>query len=243
MGAGSGFRVAAEVTELLSPSDLDTLGQSAATGYRCVACGQAGELGAEAASVVVLVTEASGAGPDGPGVAFIRLAHERCSRSRVIISAGSISMLDETPMTVTAAMIPHASGRRALLIAEPAVRMSASTSAGERVDPVLAGLLGQGLHLLASAWERAPDSPGWLVSLQSRARAVISEPSGAMFYIGELPRPLAWRQLVRRRGKVELLTGVLGFGAAPPDDPGEGLRLLADAARHGRLVGGTVRVG
>lgn len=240
MDTGPGFLVASDVAALVGPDDLETLRLSAASGYRCVVCGQADQLGTVPAAVVVMVTGASGA---APGVVLVRLAHGRCSRSRVIIKAGGISMKEQSTMTVTAAVIPYQGGRRVLLIAETAAHLSVDSGAGGRVDPVLAGLLGGGLHLLARAEEPAPEAPGWLVSLPSRNAAVISEPSGALFYSGDLPQPRAWRQLVRGRGQVELLTGVIGFGAVALADPGEGLRLLADAARRGRLVGGAVRAG
>ena len=134
-------------------------------------------------------------------------------------------------MAATAAVIPHPAGRRALLITELAVQMSSATSSGERVDPVLAGLLGRGLHLVSSFAERPPETPGWLVSLPSRSAAVILEASGDLFYAGDLPLSLTIAKW--------LLTGVVGFGAVRPD---QALAALADAAQRGRLAGGMVAV-
>jgi hypothetical protein len=241
VGPGTGLRVAADVAELLTPADLDTLRRSAATGYRCVACDQPGELGAEPAAVVILVAGVPGGGPDGPQVAHVQVAHERCSPSQVITDPG-ILVPPETTMTATAAVIPHASGPRALLIAEPMVHLSSLTGSGEQVDPVIAGLLGSGLHLLATAGRRPPAAPDWSVQLPSPFGAVILEPSRELFYDGELVQPGLWREIVSTRGEVELLSGVIGLDAVGPGNPGEGLRLLADTARRGRLVGGTVRV-
>ena len=56
MGLGERIQVAAEVAELLSADDLAMLGQSAATGYRCVTCDRPGQLAAQPATVVVLLT-------------------------------------------------------------------------------------------------------------------------------------------------------------------------------------------
>ena len=242
MGPGERMQVAAEVAGLLGAGDLETLRRSAATGYRCVACGLDDQLAAGPVAVVVRLAAAPGAGPDGPQVAHVRLAHARCSPSRVIADSGSLPVLPEMTMMLTAAVVPHASGRRALLIAEPSVQMSSVTGGGERLDPVLAGLLGRGLHLLASTQEQAQEARGWLVSLPSRAEALIREPSGDLFYAGELDQPREWRRLTRSRGQVELLAGVVGFGAAGPGRPGEALAALAGAARCGRLIGGMVAV-
>jgi hypothetical protein len=242
VGQGNRMRVAAEVADLLTVGDLETLSRSAAaTGYRCVACGQYDQLAAGPVSVVVRLVTAPGRGPGGPQVAHVRLAHALCSSSQVIADAGSLPEPAEMTMRATAAVLPDP-GRRALLITEPSVHMSSRTSSGGRVDPVLAGLLGHGLHLLASIEERAPGAPGWLVSLPSPAEVVIREPDGTLFYAGELHQPRKWRQLTRTRGDVELLIGVIGFrgGAGSPD---EGLAVLAGAVQRGRLIGATVAVG
>src|ERR1039458_9747818 len=187
VGQRDRMRVAAEVADLLGAGDLDMLRQSAATGYRCLACGQHDQLAAGPLSVVVRLTTPPGTGPGGPQVAHVGLAHARCSPSQLIADADSSPDPAET-RRATAAVLPDP-GRRALLITEPSVRMSSRTSSGERVDLVLAGLLGRGLHLLASIEERAPGAPGWLVSLPSPAEAVIREPDGTLFYAGELDQP------------------------------------------------------
>jgi hypothetical protein len=241
VGQGNRMRVAAEVADLLTAGDLETLRQSAATGYRCLACGQHDQLAAGPVSVVVRLATLPGTGPGGPQVAHVGLAHARCSSSQIIAGADSSPEPAEM-MRATAAVLPDP-GRRALLITEPSVRMSSRTSSGERVDPVLAGLLGRGLHLLASIEERAPGAPGWLVSLPSPAEAVIREPDGTLFYAGELHQPRKWRQLTSRRGDVELLIGVIGFRGAGEGSPDEGLAVLASAAQRGRLNGATVAVG
>jgi hypothetical protein len=240
---GARLEIAADVAELLGAGDLEMLRRSAATGYRCVACGSAGQLAAGPAAVVVRLTVAPGAGPDGPQVAHVRLAHPSCAESHVAAEAGAIPEPTVMTMTGTAAVLRHRGGRRALLIAEPSWHLSV-ISGSDRVDPVLAGLLGQGLHLLASARESPPDSPGWLVSLPSRAEAVIRDASGGLFYTGRLDQPRPWHRLASSRGQVELLTGVVGFSGSGPGDRGEGLlTALADTAGLGRLVGGTIAVG
>jgi len=238
MGTGQPLQVGSDVAGLLSGADLDLLARSASTGYQCVACGRSGGPAAGPAAVIVLLSAAPG--PAGPQVAHVRLAHGRCAPSQVISDAASLAAPPEATMSLTAGVVPHGDGLRVLLIAEPSVHLSLVTAAdGERVDTALAALLGQGLHLLASAGEPAPRAPGWLVSLPSPAEAVISDPSGDLFYAGELQQPREWRRLTASRGEVELLTGAAGIGA---DGPAQTLAALADAARGGRLAGATVAV-
>ena len=233
--------VAPPVRELLTAEDLDTLMRSAATGYRCLTCGEDDELAAGPVSVVVRLAAMPGAGPDGPQAAHVRLAHERCSPSRVIQDPGTYQVPGEARMTARAAILPHPRGRRALLITEALVQMSAVTAGGDWVDPIIAGLLGQGLHLLAGVGERPAAAPGWSVRLPSTGEPEVLDPTGELFYGGELYQPPEWRRLVAKRGTVELITGVVGIAPASMD-PAEGIRVLADAARRGRLIGATICV-
>jgi hypothetical protein len=235
------MQVAPEVAELLSTSDLETLRQSAASGYRCLVCDRPGLLATDPASVVIHLGPAPGAGPQGPRVAHVRLAHTRCSVSKVVARASSPPLPAEAAMTATAAVLPHPSGRRALLIAEPSAHLSAVTSPGERADPLIAGLLTRGLHLLPALGEPAPPAPGWTV--QARPSGVIvCEPSGDVFYAGDLPQPREWRKITRTRGTVELITGVVGLRASGPEGPSQAIAALENAARRGRLIGGTVTI-
>jgi hypothetical protein len=242
MVSRSDVRVAAEVAELLTSADLDNLRKSAAAGYRCVRCDEPGQLAAEPAAVVVRLTRPPGVAQADHPVVYVRLAHERCSPSQVITDPGSLAMPDEAAMTAMAAVIPHASGPRAVLITEPAVHISSVTSTGDRIDPMIAGLLGRGLHLLVRLGQRCPDASGWQIRLPSAVEAVVLDASGELYYAGELEQPRSWRELVAGCRKVELLTGVIGLGSVSPDSPGEGLSLLVGAARQGRLVGGAMLV-
>lgn len=102
---------------------------------------------------------------------------------------------------------------------------------------MLAWLLGRGLHLLGRAGHRPPPAPGWSVTFPSPAAAVITGPE-TLLYDGELIRPWLWQQAAAALGTVELLAGVTGLAALGPD--GSAAALLADAARAGRLIGGTI---
>jgi hypothetical protein len=177
-------------------------------------------------------------GPAATQLARVRLAHAACLPSQVTRSPEPPGP-PSPQMSLTAAVVPHPAGRRALLIAETSASLSTPAGGGDQVDLVLAAVLGQGLHLLASADETAPRSPGWLVTLPSPAGTMISDPAGAVFYAGTLPQPLPWRRLMARHGAAELLTGPVGLLA------GGGAELtarLAEAARRGELAGGTIAV-
>lgn len=227
MSAPGRLRVSAEVAAVVGAEDLALLERKAGTeGYQCAGCGQWSALEDEPAAVTV-----AGA---GPGIGWARIAHERCCPSRV---AGETVLPDELAMTVVAGVIPHASGPRAVILAEPAATLSASSAAGDRVDLVVTGLIARGLHLVTRAGQRPPAAPGWAVRLPSPAAAVITGP-GTLLYEGELIRPPLWQRVAAACGAVELLVGVTGLAGLGPDTPAAGL--LAGAARAGRLAGGTI---
>lgn len=232
--------LAPEVCELLAPEDVDTLVRTAATGYRCLVCDEHDELGAGPVSVVVRLSPAPGADPGTGQVAHVRLAHGRCSPSQVIHDPQAAQIPDETQMTASAAILPHRSGYRALLITEPSYQVATITDTGERLDPVIAGLLAQGLHLLARVGERPAAAPAWSARLPTTGTVEVLDATGELFYGGELAQPRKWRALVAQAGAVELITGVIGLSG--PLSVAEGTRVLAEAARRGRLIGATICV-
>jgi len=208
--------------------------RSAAAGYECVECGQPGHLGGEPATLVVRVSWSE--------VADARIAHERCSPSRVVQTGQAYLVPSEMTMTVVAAVIPHFAGYRALVVAEPPVNISTASAAGDRVDLLASALMERGLSMVATAGQRPAAAPGWEIALPSAAEAVITGRGGDLFYEGEMVQPPPWRQLVTGTGTVELLVGAIGLSAVGPGDLSAGLRALGDAARAGRLVGGTIPV-
>jgi hypothetical protein len=232
--------LAPEVRELLAPEDVDMLVRTAATGYRCPMCDEHDELGAGPVSVVVHLSPAPGADPGTAQVAHVRLAHSRCSPSQIIHDPQPAQVPDETQMTASAAILPHRSGYRALLITEPSYQVATITDAGERLDPVIAGLLAQGLHLLAGVGERPAPAPAWSARLPTAETAEVLDARGELFYVGELAQPREWRALVAQAGAVELITGVIGLSGAL--NVAEGTQVLAEAARRGRLIGATICV-
>jgi hypothetical protein len=237
--ASQALLVSAGVRELLSDADLERLAAMAASGYRCSSCGQRGMLSDGPASVLVTLQ-------DGPGdtgrIAVAGLAHGRCCPPQVIDRPGILQVPAEAGMTAKAAVLPHASGRRALLVTELAAPPVAVAGPGERHDLATGVLLSLGLHLLPTPWEPAPPAGGWAVRLPTADAAVVTDPEGGCYYEGGLGQPRKWRQLVARRGTVELLAGVAGMDAAGPGNPEPGLAALEAAAKAGRLVGATVPV-
>lgn len=228
------------VRELLTSDDLDTLACQAVTGYRCVICSEPGELDVSPATVVVRLVTPDDGGVAGPLAAHVRLAHQRCSPSKVIHDPGTMTVPAETGVRATAVILPAGLRHRALLIVEPSSSLVSITAGGERQDLLTAELLGLGMSLVSTPWERAPEASGWLVWLPSRAEAIVCDPGGDVIYEGELDQPRSWRQ-VTRGGQVELLVGSVGLPALE-GDPSAGLQALEEAARQGRMVGATVAV-
>lgn len=220
--------VSAEVAAVVGAEDLAALeARAAAGGYDCADCGQHSALGGEPA---VVIARAAGA-----GITWARISHARCSASRVQELPAVLP--DETAITAVAAVIPHATGPRPVILAEPDHTIATAPGDGERADLVAAFLLGRGLHLLGRAGHRPPPAPGWSVTFPSPAAAMITGP-GTLLYDGELIRPWLWQQAAAALGTVELLAGVTGLADLGPDD--SVAALLAAAARAGRLTGGTI---
>lgn len=230
MSGGRLLAVSAEVAALVDREDLEALeSRVAAEGYDCAVCG------GHSPATVPAVVAVWNAGQD---TQWARVAHERCAPSAVI---GESDLPSATPARAITGLAPHASaGVRALLLVEM-LYASATHEAGERIDVVATGLLGEGLHLIATAGRLAPPAgPGWSAVFPAPGLALISGPGSAgTVYEGELWTPPGWLDVARQRGAELLIgvTGVAGVGAGTSS-----LRLVADAARAGRLVGGLVPV-
>lgn len=194
-----------------------------AEGYDCAECQQRSPLGAEPAMVVLYDA--------GPLVGWARVVHARCAPER----PGRAGLAGEHLLTVVAGLVPHATGDRAVILAEFADSATATSEAGDRVDLVAGWLMGRGLHPLTRAGQRPPAAPGWSLWLPSPGLAVIAGPETTL-YQGTMITPDGWTAVARSRG-AELLVGVSGL-ATLGQEPGT--RVIADAARAGRLVGGTI---
>jgi hypothetical protein len=215
-----------EVRGVLEDADLERLSAMAAAGYECVACGTRGGADDGAAAVVVLVQSGTG---------VVRLAHARCSAPGVVDAGGLLAAPGEASMSAKAAVVDG----RPLLIAELVAAPVAVLGDGERDDLMTGALLRMGLHLLASPWEPAPESPGWLVTIAAAGTVLVSDPDGGAFYDGGLDMPGPWLGAVSGAGRVELVAGVAG--TAGVDGAAGNVAALESAARAGRLVGATVR--
>jgi hypothetical protein len=223
------LHVSDDVAAIVGARDLASLqAKAAAEGYDCDVCRQHSTLEAEAAAVIVSTLEA--------GIEWARLAHQRCSPSAVVPGP---PLPEEFPATAIAGVIPHDTGPRAVILTEPAARVSESRPPGDHTDLLAAWLLGHGMHLLARAGHLPPPAPGWSVRFPSPTTAVITGP-GTDLYEGPLVRPPLWQHAAAARGGAELLFGVTGLAAITPDT--SPISLLATAARAGRLIGGSVPV-
>lgn len=229
--SGGRLAVSAEVAAIVGREDLAELERRvAAEGYDCAVCREHSPASVPA---VVAVWDA------GSGVTWARVAHERCAPSAAI---GPADLPGDTPARAAAGLVPHASaGARALIVVEMLYAI-ATREVGERVDGAASGLLGAGLHLITTAGRLAPPAgPGWSAAFPADGVAVITGPGVAgTVYAGELWTPPGWFEVARERGGAELLVGVTGVAGIGADT--STIRLIADAARSGRLVGGLVPV-
>lgn len=228
--------VAAAVAELVGAEDLRLLEVHAQTGYTCVVCQQEGQsLAEEPASVVLLRDEF---------MTVARLAHVRCSASRVVdLPPGSLRAAEEAPASAVSWVVPSASelGVRPLIVVEMSAAISV-VDGPERVDALISGMLRQGLHLIARIGRTAPPAEGWAVTLTGSDTVRIDGP-GTLVYDGTLWRPPAWEQaVVALGGACEVLVGVGLQLAQAPGSVGEGLQRLRDVSRAGLLAGGLVPV-
>jgi len=217
-----------DVRALLTDAGLERLAETAATGWRCLACDADGQPGDGPPAVVVLLHDGAAR------TAVVKLAHPRCCPPGVIEADSLLPVLATVGMTALAAVI----GRRPVLMTELAAPAFA-VDRGERTDLTAGAMLSQGLHLIAAPWEPAPAAPGWL-AVMTAARAVrVTGPDGQPHYDGTLAPPPGWRELVAARRQVELLTGVDGLDAIAAG--AAAAPALEAAAAAGRLAGATIR--
>lgn len=219
MRASQALLVSAGVRELLSDADLERLAAMAASGYRCSSCGQRGTLSDGPASVLVTLQD----GPGGTGrIAVAGLAHGRCCPSQVIDRPGILQVPAEVGMTAKAAVLPNASGRRALLITELSAPPVAMAGPGERHDLATGVLLSLGLHLLSTPWKPAPPAGGWAVRLPTEAAAVVTDPEGGCYYEGGLGQPRKMAAAGRQAGHGRVAGWRGRYGRGRPRQPGTG---------------------
>ncbi|MFC4909170.1 hypothetical protein [Actinomadura gamaensis] len=141
---------------------------------------------------------------------------------------GLVAALAEPEQTAVAVagLWPHASGLRPVLVVEQDFRAAHRAESGDRVDAVLARLLG-----------RIPGAgPGWQLQAQS-GWATVRTLDGSL-YGGPLVLPHSRTLRAAELGGCVLLVGTElrladGLGTVP-----EGMARLNAVAREGRLVGG-----
>lgn len=177
-------------------------------------------------------------------MAVARLAHVRCSPSRVVdLPPGSLRAAEEAPAVAVSWVVPSASelGVRPLIVVEMSATISI-VAGPERVDALMSGMLRQGLHLIARVGRPAPPAEGWAVTLTGADTVRIDGP-GTLVYDGTLWRPPSWEQAVAALGGMcEVLVGVGLQLAQVPGSVGEGLQRLRDASHAGLLAGALVPV-
>jgi hypothetical protein len=190
MGTMRDIRVSTEVAAIVGEEDLARLRTSPAFGrYTCWACGRTGSPDTEATTVVVELHELA---------ARVALAHARCTPSQLVQVSGAPApgLADEggADMAVKAAILPYRPQQQAVLIVEPATEFAIRSPGGERVNVVVAGLLGLGLSLVTSAGEVPPPAPGWQLDLLDRSQLRLTAADRSVVFEGSCGQPRPWRQ-------------------------------------------------
>lgn len=210
----------------IDPADVERLARSAADGWACVVCSEAGA--ADGVAEVVLLREGL--------VTAARLAHPWCAPDTVRDVSGLEKLL-AMPRPATA--IAGLAGDVPFLVVDLDDTVAGGDPGGDRVDKVAAHLLGLGLGLVADL-ARLPElgaAAGWHAVL-GVDRLRLMQPDGTFLYDGELVLPAGWAAAAAVGGCVLLVASGLGVLAAA-DRLGE---RLAAAAGAGRLVGAVVPV-
>jgi hypothetical protein len=221
-----------QVAAMLGPAFTVLARRPAQPTYKCAGYDHQGRFAEP--SVVVLLT--------GPDMApTIRYAHRACSTST--IRPGSPRSLDEPGDTHAAAgLLPGAAGVRAVLVVETVLRAAMLAGPGDRVELTMSVLQDLGLRLIPSLIAAVPPVPGWQLEFPGPDQARVLAADGTIIYDGALPQPPGWHAIVTRTGRVDLLSGIIGWKAAEQAGPDAQLQALADAARAGMLAGSEIAV-
>jgi hypothetical protein len=233
------LRVSERVTAVLGQGYVARLRRGSAPGWvRCAVCAAEEELDAGQA-MAVLVEPA----PDGLRVMF---AHAFCSPSRVLPTRPDpfAGQLWRRPaITGHALTVP---GAPPALAVETDIVIHTATAGGELVDTLLATLLGRGLALVPAldgpTLTGLPTLPGWMAWPTHAGQAIqVRADDGDPVYGGTLDTvPAGWLGTLAARRRLALLVASRAGLAPTTTDPA---RLVAAAARDGRLVGGLVALG
>jgi hypothetical protein len=208
----------------------------------CRDCDQ--PLGAE--PVAVIVVEAA----DQLASAAVSLAHTRCSDSQVRTQATGDADLAEA-VTVITGNFPTADGPRPTLWVSYDLA-ALLTEAGEVQDLAVAHLLAVGWHLVTRLGPTPPPLPdGWTARYTMLDPSDVSSTPGRFELLDPAGRPYGevehlqqgqtWVPAVAQAGgRCVIYAGALNLGH--PDRAANVIPVGRQAARDGRLVGGTVRV-
>lgn len=232
---------------MLGPEGAAAVRAAALTGYPCAVC----ELpfdGVEPANALIAYDATR---------EVIDFAHPPCAPATLVplppeaadpLRNAGAEGLD---MCMAAALIGAAA--RPALLSEVRTQVRVSAAGGDRVDPVVSGLIGRGLTLLARPDQLPAVLPDWNVVMiipdgraatdeeVLAARIAVIDDFGALFFDGTIGVTEAWlKAVLLAGGECVLYYGVAGLydlRRTPQAFPG----LLDVAATQGRLVAGRIR--
>lgn len=230
-------QISDEVARIVTPENWAWIDYMTASGepYECPRCRCPGTVRTAPASVVLL-------GGSQPGITVLALAHRGCLPSGVY-PGNEIGVIPACEIALYAwvardGVAPHAQG-----LLDLSATATIPTEAGEDVDLVLSGLLGDGMGLATSAEAVLPVADRFFVEFGDSEIVIWRRTSGSRsaWYVGPMgPRLGRWRRTAETEGMAEL---VIGSQVIPPAENGSGiLPFLTAAMSAGRLVGARVPV-
>jgi len=233
------IRASAEVVALIGIESLRELEKDAFRSYECSECGSPG-LTTDPASVVVHRYR---------GIAMVRLAHARCTHSKIVeFDAHAPPMIgpegDGADMRAMTLVLSYREEPRVrpLLLLEHRVETARLTSGGERIRVTMAAVLSHGLALMSAGGEMPDLAEGWQLLRPDQASALLLVPDGGVAYRGGCDQPDEWTRLVDAVGACIVLVGTIGLYAIPDEELTASRvdQMLAEAAQGGSLAGGLV---
>jgi hypothetical protein len=242
------IQISDQVSAVLGPEATQQAREISLVDAECFGCN--GPLGPQDDSTVVVVKN--------DHFTYVRYAHARCSPSQLIEVPDDVQAPFATDAGVTAAvsagLIEHGNVVLPTLITEISVRTYTTSTGdvgrGDLVDILATHLIGQGFSLVGRLREAPRKVEGWQIELTplgtdglfTEAKLQMTEPTGTVFYDGDVHLPPQWLAGLDRFGWCVLYVGNPGVAELPHTELKARLRALRTAAGAGRLVGARLPV-
>jgi hypothetical protein len=224
--------LAPDVAARLGDDPYPMLAATLRGGYRCTVCGHLADATPASPAAVLLLHTAWGDGPT-----LIRFAHPTCSPSgaRTVTWAAEADPVIVTP--ATAVLRPAGDDPAALVLIGPTTTTVAPCAGGDTQNRYLSHLLGTGFDLFTDPAASLPVLDGLAATFTTDGTLSVRDETGASLYDGELPRPAAFDDTVRRTGRLGV---VVAYGLRLRNPDRDHVADLCEAMDAGLAVGAAV---